>query len=118
MHKKDFLQRQFEEFGKVLAMILRLKRDQDWDKYEAEIAAATKKYTGREILEIENLSEDEFQSQITSDKLSHDQKKIIAALLFEKLNFYLAASDGVNYDKLKVPDVIPASSIQFYGEPI
>lgn len=94
MHKKDYIQSQLEEFGKVLALILGFKNLKDWDAFEKEIQEAAQKFTSLDVDAIENLSAESFDSEIVmSEKLSHDQKKIIATLLFEKLNLYLLKNE-------------------------
>ena len=102
MHKKDYLQRQLEEFGKVLAMILGLKKEKDWDRFENELRQAAQRFTPLELENVENCSEEDFETDVVLRKdLSLEQKKILASLLFEKLNLYMAAMDTVNYEKLK-----------------
>lgn len=94
MHKKDYLQKQFEEFGKVLAEILKLKKRGDWDLFEKEIADAALKFTATEIQTAENCDEASFGQILNDSKmLSRDQKKILGALLFEKMNFYFSRQD-------------------------
>ena len=102
MYKKDYLQRQFEEFGKVLATILSLKKQNDWENFQKEINEAAKKFTSFEIDDIENLNEEGFIKEIiSSSTLLFDQKKIIADLLFEKLDFYQAFDKKDRYQNLK-----------------
>lgn len=100
--RKDYIQRQFEEFGKVLAVILVYKRESDWDKFEKEINEATKKFTALEIGYVETLSNEAFEKEVLlSPTLMQDQKKILATLLFEKMSFYMEKSDEKNYLALK-----------------
>ena len=102
MLKKDYLGRQFEEFGKVMAVIFGFKKLQDWDKFEKEIQDASSKFTSLEIGKVENLENVAFEKEILNHPtLTQNQKKILADLLFEKLNFYAAKNDEVNYNKLK-----------------
>ncbi|MEO6301943.1 MAG: hypothetical protein ABIP51_02105 [Bacteroidia bacterium] len=102
MLKKDYLGRQFEEFGKVMAVILGFKKLQDWDKFEKEIADASKKFTSLEINHLESFTNEGFEKEIlTHPTLTQAQKKILADLLFEKLNFYAAQNNETNYQKLK-----------------
>lgn len=92
--RKDYIQRQFEEFGKVLAVILRFKLDKDWDNFEKELYAASRKFTSTELDMAENLSAEEFASQVLLRKgMELDEKKILARLLFEKLEYYVATGD-------------------------
>lgn len=100
--RKDFIVRQLEEFGKVMSVILGLKLNKDWDEFETEIAAAAKKYTNLEIDAVENMSDADFEiSVLYRDGMELDQKKILAQLLFEKLNFYIASGNEENYSRLK-----------------
>jgi hypothetical protein len=101
MHKKDYLQRQFEEFGKVLAVILGLKLNKDWEKFEKEIQDAARKFTSIQIENAEDISESEFEQLISGEHFNQDQKKILATLLFEKLNLYSAKGDAPKYEHLK-----------------
>ena len=102
MLRKDFIIRQIEEFGKVLALIIGFKKQNEWTKFEQEIKNAIQKFTSLEINEIENLNIDFFVSEIVNRKgLSLDQKKIIANLMYEKLYFYLFKNENENYSQLK-----------------
>ena len=101
MHKKDYLQRQFEEFGKVLATLLSFKRNGDWEKFEEEIALATQKFTTLELTLLEALNEVDFKVKTFSTALSYDQKKILANLLFEKMNSYLERNQTEKFIDLK-----------------
>lgn len=102
MLKKDYLGRQFEEFGKVMAVILGLKKLQDWDKFEKEIRDASSKFTSLNIDHVESLSDTDFEKEIINHPtLTQNQQKILADLLFEKLNFYAANNKEEDYKKLK-----------------
>lgn len=102
MLKKDLLVRQLEEFGKVMAIILGAKKQKDWDKFEKKIYDATIKFTNLEINTVENLDDIDFEKQILNHPtLNQDQKKILADLLFEKLNFYAEKNDEEKYISLK-----------------
>ncbi len=102
MLKKDFLVRQLEEFGKVMAVILGFKKQQDWDNFEKEMQAAILKFTSLELNAIENLNDTEFKDQILNHpSLTQDQLKIMADLLFERMNFYAIKNDEENYKKLR-----------------
>lgn len=103
MHKKDYIQRQFEEFGRVLALILGSKKQQDWEKFENEIEKATRKFTSLEINHVEKLSDEEFEKEvIMNSNLSQEQRKILGSLLFEKLEFHLQSNDLENFEFLKL----------------
>lgn len=98
MLRKDFILRQFEEFGKVLAQLLTFKLNKDWEKFEKEIAEASKKYTSLEIERVEGMSEELFSTEVLNKSaLEFDQKKILATLLFEKMNFYLETGNSEKY---------------------
>lgn len=98
MHKKDYLQRRLEEFGKVLALILTLKKDGDWDRFEKEIAEAGKTFTDLEIEQVEQMSHARFAAEVLQKPgLDLEQKKILAALLFEKLSYYAEKNDQALY---------------------
>jgi len=102
MLRKDFIIRQIEEFGKVLALIIGFKKQNEWAKFEEEIKNAIQKFTSLEMNEIENLNIDFFVSEIINrEGLSLDQKKIIANLMYEKLYFYLFKNENENYSQLK-----------------
>jgi hypothetical protein len=102
MLRKDFIIRQIEEFGKVLALIIGFKKQNEWTKFEEEIKNAIQKFTSLEMNEIENLNIDFFVSEIINrEGLSLDQKKIIANLMYEKLYFYLFKNENENYSQLK-----------------
>lgn len=102
MLKKDFLVRQMEEFGKVLARILTFKKTSDWDKFEKELAEAVKRFTLIEVCNVEEMEADEFEQKIVVDKrLNFEQKKILATLLFEKMDYYLSMNEADKYGNLK-----------------
>jgi hypothetical protein len=102
MLRKDLIVRQLEEFGKVMAVILGFKKQNDWDKFEKEIEAATEKFTNLEIKTIESLTITDFEKEVLNHPtLLLDQKKILADLLFEKLNFYAQNNNEEKYQSLK-----------------
>ncbi|PBQ33976.1 hypothetical protein CNR22_20080 [Sphingobacteriaceae bacterium] len=102
MLRKDYIQRQFEQFGKVLASLLAKKLLNDYDAFEKEMAEAVKQFTDFEILELENISLDAFSQKINSSHLEFDQKKILANLLFEKMTYYQEIGDLEHYKALKL----------------
>lgn len=103
MLRKDYIMRQFEEFGKVLAQILGFKKNQDWEKFQKEIADAAMKFTTLEIDAIEALNETEFDhSVLLNEALGQQQKTILAGLLFEKMNYYQIIGDNDRTIKLKM----------------
>lgn len=102
MLRKDLIVRQLEEFGKVMAVILGYKKQNEWDKFEKEIEAATEKFTNLEIKTIESLTITDFEKEVLNHPtLLLDQKKILADLLFEKLNFYAQNNNEEKYKSLK-----------------
>lgn len=102
MLRKDLLMRQFEEFGKVLAVIIGFKREKDWAKFIKEIQETAKKFTSLEIDYVENLLPGEFDNEIINHPtLLPEQQKILADLLYEKMHFYISQADN-----LKCADLI------------
>lgn len=102
MLRKDYIQRQFEEFGKVLAQILGFKRNKDWERFESDVNAAAIKFTALEINAIENADDQGFRKMVLdNESLSQEQKTILATLLFEKMNFYIEQGDQRHYPLLK-----------------
>lgn len=103
MHKKDYIQRQFEEFGKVLASLLTFKKNNDWEAFEKEAQEAAKKFTALDLEKTENLDEEEFRALLTrTPALLYDQRKILANLLFEKMNSYHERNQFKKYEAVKV----------------
>jgi hypothetical protein len=90
MLRKDLLVRQFEEFGKVMAVILGFKKQNDLEKFEKEIADATKKFTPFELTAVEFISPDSFEKEILEyPGMKPEQFRMLADLLFEKIKYYL-----------------------------
>ena len=113
MLKKDYIIRQLEEFGKIMAIILNYKKLQYWDKFENEINATSIKFTTIEINQLEKFNEDDFMKEILNNTpLSQDQLKILADLLFEKLNLYAQKNDTISYNNLKLKCVLLYKHIQ------
>jgi hypothetical protein len=113
MLRKDYIIRQLDEFGKVMALILNYKKLQDWDKFENEINATSIKFTSIEINKLEKFNEADFKKEILNNTtLTQDQLKILADLLFEKLNFYAQKNDTMSYNNLKVNCVLLYKHIQ------
>ena len=103
MLKKDLILRQLEEFGKVMAVILSFKKVKDWDNFEKEIREAALKFTTFEIDNVESLTETNFEKEILKHpNLKPEQLKILAELLFERLNFYAEKNEEDNYNSLKI----------------
>lgn len=100
--RKDFIQRQLEEFGKVLAVLLGQKRDGDWPAFERELNAAAQKYSGLELKVVESMGDEDFEVKVLQRPgLELDQKKILARLLFERLEQLLQDERGEQAEKLK-----------------
>lgn len=84
--------KQAEEFGKVLAVIMGLKRDGLFPDMLEEIYKASQKYTALEILYIEKQENADLIKDLTEDKkLNDEQLKLLADLLFEKAEYYMHA---------------------------
>lgn len=96
MHKRDYLVKQFEEFGKVMAVLFGLKRDGNLPELSSLIDDSAIKYTSTEISFVELLKNDKLVSILTQEKkLSDEQLKMLADLLFEKASCYSTTnSDG------------------------
>ena len=93
MHKRDYLVKQFEEFGKVMAVLLGLKKDGNFPEFLNLINESVKKYTHTEIEFVELLKDVELIESLTTDKkLNDEQLKILADLLYEKAEYYLNQS--------------------------
>jgi len=102
MLRKDYIMRQFEEFGKVMAVILGFKKQNEWEKFEKEISDATKKFTSFDINYVENLSVADFEKEILhAPSLLPDQQKILADLLYEKMWFYKERGEEDKFSDLK-----------------
>ncbi len=102
MIRKDFIQRQFEEFGKALAHLLLLKQEKDWDNFEKKLAETTKKFTGSELTQVTAMDEAQFNDAIIkTNALDQDQKKIMARLLFEKLDVAIEREQLEDVQNLK-----------------
>lgn len=94
MLRKDYLIKQIEEFGRALAIIHSHKREQNYEAYEQETAMVFKKFSEKDLSEVEYLIMSEFESEIVLDNtLDLPKKKIIAHLLFEKMNYYIEKGD-------------------------
>ena len=93
MLKRDYLVKQFEEFGKVMAILLGLKKDEKFTELSNLINESLKKYTALEIEYVESLENENFISILTQEKkLNDEQLKILADLLFEKGSHYFATN--------------------------
>jgi hypothetical protein len=89
MFRKDYIMRQFEEFGKALAVLMGLRRGHDWERFEKEIESATTKFSGKDLGELETLSTQEFEALVLNhDKMTEEQIKMLGDLMFEKMLYY------------------------------
>lgn len=94
MLKRDYLIKQFEEFGKVLAVLMGLKRDGKLPEFTSSVNDTAHKYTGLELTEAEKLPDDRLIAVLTGErKLSDEQLKMIADLLYAKADTYAGDSD-------------------------
>ena len=85
MLKKDYIQRQFEEFGKVMAVILGFKKNKDWELLEMEIDKAVQTFTSMELKALIKTDEASFEKMINENtSLKTEQVKILADLLYER----------------------------------
>ncbi|MBX3164846.1 MAG: hypothetical protein KF900_10220 [Bacteroidetes bacterium] len=102
MYRKDFIDKQIEEFAKALALILTFKKANDWENFEKEIANASQQFTSLDIDFIENLNVEGFEKEVLNPpSLNAQQRKITADLLYEKMNLYLANNEQEKYLNLK-----------------
>jgi hypothetical protein len=100
--RKDYIQRQFEEFGKVLATILGFKKAGSWEEFERSVERALKQFTDLDMSNMEQLSLADFKSKLSRKEfLSPEQRKYLATLLFEKMNYYLENNNQRRYEDLK-----------------
>ncbi|HWY11270.1 MAG TPA: hypothetical protein VN026_08095 [Bacteroidia bacterium] len=91
MFRKDLLVRQFEEFGKFLAVVFGLKKDNKWPELEGLINTSAFKYTNIEIKEAEKLENVDLIETLTQKhSLKEPNLKMLADLLYEK---------GIGYSK-------------------
>ena len=93
MLKRDYLIKQFEEFGKVIGVLLGLKREGNLSELNDAIKKASQKFTSIEIDYVEGIPDELLlKTLIEEKKLSDDQLKMLADLLFEKAEYYLRNS--------------------------
>ncbi len=93
MLKRDYLIKQFEEFGKVLGAILGLKREGNLSQLNDMIREAAQKYAASEIDFVEMIPDELLLSTLTDEKkLTDEQLKMLGDLLFEKAEYYLASN--------------------------
>ncbi len=96
MHKRDYLVKQFEEFAKVLGVLLGLKRGENFDGMNELINSTALKYAEIEIVYAEELDNENFiNSLVHEKKLTDEQLKMLGDLLYEKGDYY----SKINEDK-------------------
>jgi predicted ATP-grasp superfamily ATP-dependent carboligase len=103
MHKRDYLVKQFEEFGKVMAILLGLKREGNSSELNDLISESVKKYTSTEIDFVESMINENLIDILTTEKkLNDEQLKILADLLYEKADYYSETqqNQGLNSDAI------------------
>lgn len=81
MYRKDYIIKQFEAFGKVLALLISRRKQNDLEAYEKSFAELTMTYAGKSPNDLRNLSEAEWSILLSDSDLV--MRKITAALLFE-----------------------------------
>lgn len=93
MHKRDYLVKQFEEFGKVMAILLGLKKERHFSELSDTIEEALKKYTSLEIKYVESIVNENLIETLTHEKkLSDEQLKMLADLMYEKGEYYVSVN--------------------------
>ena len=99
MLKRDYLVKQFEEFGKVMAVLVGLKKDGNFSELLKQIEAASKKYTDTEINFVETIENDHLLNILVSDKkLNDEQLKMLADLVYEKAEYYLKSQQNNSFE--------------------
>lgn len=90
MLKRDYLIKQFEEFGKVLGQILGLKKEGNLSQLNDMIREASQKYAASEIDYVETIPDEVLLKTLLDEKkLTDEQLKMLGDLLFEKAEYYL-----------------------------
>jgi hypothetical protein len=88
MLRKDYIVRQFEEFGKFIALVFGLKKDGKWSEIEKLINDSSEKFTSARIEEVEQREDENLLAAISS--YSDSQLKMLGDLLYEKGLAYAA----------------------------
>ena len=92
MFRKDYIMRQYEEFGKFLAIVLGFKANQQFAELEELINTSAFKYTNIEIEIAERLPDKDLIQLLTENyELKEANLKMLGDLLYEK---------GIGYNKL------------------
>jgi len=85
MYKKDYIIRQFEEFGKFLAIAFGLKKDSKFKEMEELINSSALKFTNIEIGIAEKLPDKDLIQLLTENyQLKEANLKMLGDLLYEK----------------------------------
>lgn len=85
MLRKDYIVRQFEEFGKFLAIVMGLRTDSKFTELEELIATSALKFTTIEIGTAEQLSNETLVETLTEKyQLKEANLKMLGDLLYEK----------------------------------
>ncbi|MBP7808400.1 MAG: hypothetical protein KA163_03845 [Bacteroidia bacterium] len=91
MFRKDYIMRQYEEFGKFLAIVLGYKADSKFIEMEELINTSAFKYTNIEVEIAEKLPNKDFIQLLTENyELKEANLKMLGDLLYEK---------GIGYSK-------------------
>lgn len=91
MFRKDYIMRQYEEFGKFLGIVLGLKNDSKFTELEELINTSAYKYTNIEIEIAEKLPNKDLIQLLTENyELKEANLKMLGDLLYEK---------GIGYSK-------------------
>lgn len=99
MLRRDYIVRQFEEFGKVLAMLLGLKKDGNFPELLKQIEESAKKFTSTEINFAETLDDNKLLDVlIVTKELNDEQLKMLADLLYEKAEYHLKAQRNQTFE--------------------
>ena len=99
MIRRDYVVKQLEEFGKVIARLLSLRKQEDHTLLEKEIADAAQRFTNFEISAVERLGATDFYE--TAIGLEDHRLKMLADLLYEKMHFYLLTGQSAEAILLK-----------------
>ncbi len=85
MYRKDYIIRQFEEFGKFLAIVFSLKKDSKFPEMEELINTSALKFTSIEIGIAEKLPDKDLIQLLTENyQLKEANLKMLGDLLYEK----------------------------------
>jgi hypothetical protein len=91
MFRKDYIMRQYEEFGKFLAIVLGFKAESKFAELEELINTSAFKYTNIEVELAEKLPNKDIIQLLTENyELKEANLKMLADLLYEK---------GIGYSK-------------------